>query len=196
LNTREILSFHLFNCRSADSLPGLMTLEDEAFVHAASRILLDRPLAPEEFESYVFQLRCGDSKLTLLALLAWQPSARSNLDRLPGLRWALRGYRLGRLPVLGFLFRRLWRLPGETSAERRLRVIENELYLLARHLVARERVADLPLAPWGGISRAEWLNRTRERIDGLTPEALAVHEKLIAAAKEAAATSAPNAAAD
>lgn len=162
-----------------------MSLEDEAFVQASCHLLLDDPPTPEQLEPYILRLRCGESKLSLLADIARQPQARGHMGRLPGLGLGLRKYRLSSLPWVGVLFRWLWQMPGETSAERRLRIIENQIYLLAKHLARSDQGDDLPLAPWAGVGCAEWLSRARERIDGVSPEIRALHDKLVAAARDA-----------
>lgn len=95
----------------------LLALEAEDFVHAAYHLVLGR--APDEAGLcyYVARLRIGYSKFSVLSELGTSHEARG-WDALPALSQAIRRYQMGRWPIVGWMFRRFWRVEGETVRER------------------------------------------------------------------------------
>lgn len=110
------------------SLVQLLSLNGPDFVAAAYELLLGRPADPEGMAYYVARLRVGYSKMSVLHQLA--SGETNDAHRLPGLGTALSRYRMGRTPLLGWFFRKLWRAEGETVHERLQRAIVSELAAL------------------------------------------------------------------
>lgn len=100
----------------------LMALHRDEFVYAAYQLMLGR--APDEsgLSYYSARLRLGYSKLSVLYQLGTSRECR-NWDALPDLRRALTRYRVGRLPVAGWIFRHFWHLEEDTVPQRLQRAI-------------------------------------------------------------------------
>ena len=122
----QILANDLEGSMTLNSYPELMALDLGDFVYAAYQLVLGR--APDEagMNYYSARLRSGYSKLSVLHQLGTS-GEQPNWDGLPGLRQALRRYRVGRLPLLGWVLRRFWRLEGNQVSERLQRAIASEL---------------------------------------------------------------------
>lgn len=114
-------------CPVAVDLDDLLSFHDEAFVDCAYKTLIGRRPDPDGLSHYTGLLRAGHSKLGIVARLCRSPEGRSRGWALPGLRPALQRYLVGRLPLLGTLFRALWKVDGESPAERRMRALDNKL---------------------------------------------------------------------
>lgn len=143
----------LFETRLADDAASLWLLEDEAFVHAALTLLVEDRNALNESMHFVLLLREGYSKHFVLNEMAvrWRDAFRPG--NLPGVRRRLERYRLACFPLIGGLFGRIFGLPNESGPARRLRVMENQLYLLARLVRDFSGDSKMPLAAWGGAHR-------------------------------------------
>lgn len=173
----------LFEPCLADDAPGLWLLEDDAFVGALLNSCVEGDLLPEEKPRFVSLLRQGYSKHYVLAAVANHFNKRFRPGKLPGVRRRLGRYRLGRWPILGFVIRRVFNLPGESITERRLRVVENQLYLLAKMAHGQVDSQSLPIAaPWGGLHRLPLLRDLVELESKLDPAAKATYAALLDAA--------------
>lgn len=114
--------------RPSITLAELMSLNGPEFVSTAYETVLGRPADPDGMAYYVARLRTGYSKMSVLHQLA--SGEASEVDQVPGLRKALSRYGKGRMPLLGPVFRRLFRVEGESVSERLQRSIISELAAL------------------------------------------------------------------
>lgn len=171
----------LFESCLVDDAVALWYLEDAVFVQAALNSMVDCEMAQREAMRFVLLLRQGFSKHSVLLAMAvhWGKSFRPG--RVPGVRRRLRYYRIGCWPVLGRLVRLVFDLPSESNSERRLRIIENQLYLLAKGMYESLGDAKLPLAPWGGLHRVRLLNELIDAESRMSPEVKAVYVALVQA---------------
>jgi glycosyltransferase involved in cell wall biosynthesis len=114
----------------ANNLSQLLALHDQAFIHAAYQKLLGRHPDPEGLSYYLGRLRNGIPKMQILTQLRLSTESKAHTIDLPGLDVALQRYQRGQLPLIGWLFRQLYNTDGNTSTERKLRSIENQIFLL------------------------------------------------------------------
>lgn len=110
------------------SFDELMQFHDASFVEKAYVILLGRPADRSGLGTYTARLRRGAQRITLIDQLTRSSEGRSSRASLPGLERALRSYRIGRLPVIGAVFRRMFGIEGESPVERKLRIIINDMH--------------------------------------------------------------------
>jgi hypothetical protein len=89
---------------------------------------------------------------------------------------------MGCLPVVGRLIRLVFGLPGESISERRLRVMENQLYLLAKMAMEHTGEEAFPPAPWGGLHRMALLQGLLNAESRMSPEIKATYRALMTAA--------------
>ena len=104
-------------------------------MEAAYELLLDRRADESGRDYYIARLRSGYSKLSVVSQLSRSDEARRGAG-VAGLGTALRRYRMGRWPIVGWFFRQLWRMEGETVHERLQRSILFELSALGAQLRA------------------------------------------------------------
>jgi hypothetical protein len=116
--------------RQAESLAELMNLADEDFIYCAFWTMLGRGADPEGYTYYIARLRRGISKASILHQMRKSKEGQLHGADLTGLREMLRRYRLGRMPVLGFLFRWFYKIEGDSPTERLVRSIENRVHAL------------------------------------------------------------------
>ncbi len=173
-----------FETGRASEARELWLLEDESFINAIFNVLVDTKVTPETRQQFVVQLRNGYSKHFVLSEIAERYHEVFLPGRMPGIRRRVKRYRLSRLPVIGWLFQRIFGIPGESSAERRMRVVENQLYLLAKLAYDSSNGRKLPLAPWGGVHRVVLVDELLEIESKLSPEAKAIFRELIGAASQ------------
>lgn len=187
----------LFEVTQADDVAGLLCLEDAEFVEAAIRILVDGEVGRLQIDQMVGLLRKGYSKHFVLNKLSGVFDESFKPGRLPGVRRCLRRYRLAQIPVIGGALGRLFGMSGESFRERRFRVLENQLYLLAKASDS-EIIEGIGACPWGGIHRLALLDRVDALEVGTQPKVLAIANDLlrVAAVHRAAARVKADASAD
>ena len=112
----------------------LTSLHDEDFVVAAYELLLGRSADEAGTAYYMGRLRAGYSKLSILQQLRSSSEFQHPTLPVTGLNKALKRYRASQIPVIGWLFRKWWKLEGESVGERYQRVMINELALIRRQL--------------------------------------------------------------
>jgi hypothetical protein len=78
---------------------------------------------------YLPRMLRGVPKIEILAEIAASDEARSSATPVPGLSLAVSRYRMSRRPFLGFFVRAFLNVEGNSAAERRLRAIEQALYM-------------------------------------------------------------------
>lgn len=171
----------LFETRLADDAAALWLLEDEAFVRAALTILVEGEVVADDLLHFSLLLRQGFSKHHVLAAMAVRWGEAFRPGKLPGVRLRLGRYRLGCWPIIGGLIRLVFGLPGESASERRQRVIENQLYLLARSIYELAGEEKMQLAPWGGLHRVGLLQELLDAESRMSPEVKATYAILMRA---------------
>lgn len=169
----------LFETRLADDAAGLWLLEDEAFVQAALTLLVEEEVVADDSMRYVLLLRQGFSKHHVLAAMAVRWGEAFRPGKLPGIRRRLGRYRLGCWPIVGGLIRLVFGLPGDSVPQRRLRVIENQLYLLARSVYELAGEEKIPPAPWGGLHRVVLLQDLLDAESRMSPAIKATYVALM-----------------
>ena len=111
-----------------NSLEALLRLQGRAFLDAAYRAIMRREPDATGTAFYLPRLRNGVAKMQILGELAGSHEARDQGTPLPGLQGALLAYRLGKLPLLGWLLRRVAPVEGDSELETRLRAVEQSLH--------------------------------------------------------------------
>lgn len=172
----------LFDACLVEEASMLLMLEDEAFVHSALGILVDAELGVDVGLPFVWLLRQGYSKLFVVAQMADQWGESFRPGRLPGLRRRLKQYQLTRLPIVGTLMCLVFNLPSESRAQRRLRVIENQLYLLAKIDHGSRADEMFECVPWGGFHRLPLLQMALDAEANMSPAIKSTYCSLINAA--------------
>lgn len=162
----------------------LWLLEDAAFVQAALGSMVEGEITQDEAMRFVLLLRQGFSKHHVLVAMADRWGKAFRPGRMPGVRRRLGRYRMGCWPVVGGLVRMVFGLPSESDPERRLRIIENQLYLLAKAIYESLGEAKLPLAPWGGGHRVRLLQELMDAESRMSPEIKSTYMALMQAAAQ------------
>ncbi|WP_429565511.1 FkbM family methyltransferase [Paraburkholderia sp. MM6662-R1] len=116
---------------AASTLSELLALHDRQFVLCAYQTLLGRSPDPEGLSYYVGRLRAGNSKIGLLKQLRLSSEGQAHAAKLPGLDAAIRRQKKGQIPLVGRLFRLLGGVESNHPTQRKLRVIENQLFALS-----------------------------------------------------------------
>jgi len=115
----------------ASTLTDLMAYHDLQFILCAYKTVLGRDPDPEGLAHYVGRLRAGIPKIQILADLRLSREGRARKLRVGGLDKAIRRYRMGQLPVVGYLLRVIGGTEGNAPIERRLRSLENQILAIA-----------------------------------------------------------------
>jgi len=165
------------------SLAGLLSLQNEEFVDSAYDAILGRDPDDEGRAYYVARLRTGYSKLSVLGQL------RSSDEPLlgpgvPGLARAISRYRLGRLPLIGWMVRKLFRVKGESVNERLQRAILSEIAALRSAMAGRPSMPIVAPARPQALSQPNVYNnapsgRRNIAAEQLSPRAREIFEKLV-----------------
>jgi hypothetical protein len=121
----------------AADLRALLQYNDRRFVQCAYLTLLKREADPNGLSFYVGRLRNGEPKIQILSEIYSSDEARAAGVDLPGLRRAIRREKLFRLPLIGKPAKMLFDGEGESVIETRLRVIEQQVFLLAQRFDSR-----------------------------------------------------------
>ncbi len=129
-------------------LDGLLRLHGTQFVEGAYGVLLLRKPDAAGFECYLARARDGTPKIQILWELAASAESRKLGVVLPGLRRAALLYRLGKLPLVGWLIRSFAGTEGNSLFEARLRAVEEGLH---ENIGADELYKDGPLSDPTGV---------------------------------------------
>ena len=113
------------------TLDELLACHDQQFVRCAFQTLLGRDPDPEGLGYYLGRLRTGYSKMRILAQLRLSKEGKAHAAKLPGLDSAMQRHQKGQYPLIGWLFRLRDGTEGNHPTERKLRGIENQLFLLS-----------------------------------------------------------------
>ena len=188
----------------AYTLDELLICNDQQFVRCAYQTLLNREPDAEGLGYYLGRLRIGFSKLWILAQIRSSQESKARAPTLPWLDDAITRYRRGKYPLIGWIFRRGRDSeddhPVESKLERKLRSIENQIYMLSDestfqlHQIAtalaelNSLVPPQPGAPQGGVSMGETSEVAPpfppepEGLKQLSPRARAIYYRLQKAA--------------
>ncbi|MFM0595039.1 FkbM family methyltransferase [Paraburkholderia dilworthii] len=189
----------------ASTLNELLAYHDQQFVLCAYQTILGRSADPEGLGYYLGRLRAGISKVGLLKQLRFSSEGRAHAVDLPGLDATILRQLRGDTPLIGWFFRLLGGVETNDPTQRKLRVIENQIFALNRESDSRFKQVDAALA---GLHRlvaqsrqaiavapeatrstgpataetASVLAQEPEHLDQLTPRARAIYAQLKTAA--------------
>jgi hypothetical protein len=125
------------------AIEALLKFQDKLFVTAAYQAIFGRNPDPGGLDTYVARVRAGDDKTRILTELAQSPEGRMCLRERPGLSKAIVRCRTYAPSFLSRVWRRILGATTE-SAERRLRIIDNRLYLAEQGIAQQaEQLGDL-----------------------------------------------------
>lgn len=130
----------------AETLQQLLNEHDSMFVSKAYITLLGRPVDPDGLGHYLDQLRRGTKKIMILDRLFRSSEAKAFGCNLPGLRSAIRLHRLTRIPVFGSALRRIKGIDGDSVADKRMRRIENQIFVLSAYAAERFQFLETSIA--------------------------------------------------
>jgi FkbM family methyltransferase len=115
------------------TLGTLLQYHDCQFVQCAYQSLLRREPDADGLNYYVHRLRAGAPKIQILSEIYASDEAKSVSVDLPGLRRAIRREKRLRWPLIGFIFKSVSDVEGNSAVETRLRIIEQQVFVLAQH---------------------------------------------------------------
>jgi hypothetical protein len=113
--------------QSSKSLSELLSRHDQSFVVSLYTTLLGREPDLEGMNFYLVRLRSGISKMEIIAEVTLSPEGSSYKPDLPGLDIELRRYKRRRLPLIGFIFRWIYRNPGSHASAQEIWAWENQI---------------------------------------------------------------------
>lgn len=116
---------------AAATLDELLAYHDQSFIVCAYKTLLGREPDREGLGYYLGRFRTGIPKIQLLAQLRLSKEGSAYAVVLPGLEEAIKRQLRGQYPLIGWLFRLFDGTEGNYPTERKLRGIENQLFLLS-----------------------------------------------------------------
>jgi hypothetical protein len=111
------------------NLNALLGMNGDQFLIGAYGRLLRRLPDQNGMSFYLARLLRGVPKIEILAEIAASEEAHGSAATVPGLLSAVRRYKMSRRPFLGFFVRAFFSVEGNTPAERRLRGVEQALYM-------------------------------------------------------------------
>jgi FkbM family methyltransferase len=114
----------------ASTLAALLACHDQHFIRCAYQTLLNRAPDPEGLGYYLARLRLGFSKIQILAQLRLSGEGQANAAQVSGLDAAIKNHQQGRYPLIGWVLRRINGWEGNHPTERKLRGIENQIFVL------------------------------------------------------------------
>lgn len=109
------------------SVAQLLAPHDQEFVHAAYWSVLGRAPDPEGEFYYLARLRSGVHKLAILKQMRHSPEGHAFIPAVAGLDRAIKRHLWATKPIVGVIVRLITGADGDSSSERHLRVIANEL---------------------------------------------------------------------
>lgn len=114
----------------ANTLGELLQLQDRDFISCAYQTLLGRAPDHEGLTYYLGRIRSGISKISILGQLRLSNEGKRCAVNLPGLDDAIRRNRWIQNPFWGWIFKLFTDFEGNSAIERKLRGIENSIFLL------------------------------------------------------------------
>jgi hypothetical protein len=116
---------------SVTTLDELLACNGQQFVRSAFQTILGREPDPEGLAYYIARLRAGYSKMRTVQQLRLSKEGFANEVRLPGLDASINRYKRGQYIAIGWLFRLLDGTESNHPTQRKLRGMENQLWLLS-----------------------------------------------------------------
>lgn len=113
----------------ATTLTELLAYHDRQFIECAYLTLLNRLPDSVGYVYYLDRLHAGVSKIHILGQLLDSSETRANSIQLPSLRSSVKWQKLARFPLIGSIFKHLFRVDGDSAFEIRLRIIEQQICL-------------------------------------------------------------------
>jgi hypothetical protein len=123
---------------SVTSVAQLLALHDRSFIHASYQSLLGRLPDAEGEAYYLARLRAGVHKLAILRQIRSSAEGSTFVPVLDGLDRTLSRYRWAMLPLVGYLFRLVWRVDGNGHTPQALRAITNNIARISSELARRQ----------------------------------------------------------
>lgn len=114
----------------ASKLDELLAQHDQYFIECAYQTLLGRAPDPEGLGYYLGRLRTGFSKIRILKQLRVSSEGKAHAAKLLGLDVAIQRHQREHYPLIGWLFRLINGGEGNHPIERKLRGIENQIFVL------------------------------------------------------------------
>jgi hypothetical protein len=115
----------------------LLQRHGQSFIECAYLTLLHRYSDPTGRDYYLGRLRAGAQKIQILREISESPEALSKAVVVPGLRDAIRKYKLAHLPLIGDFLKVLLNIGGDSAFEVRQRAVEQEIFLFEKQSESR-----------------------------------------------------------
>jgi FkbM family methyltransferase len=115
---------------AAKTASELFAHDDIDFIECAYISILGRVPDLEGRRYYLSRVRSGISKVEIAAQLVKSSEAGAYQPEIVGLKKEVRSFSIGRLPLIGWIYRAVNGLEGNGFSHRKLRAIENKLNLL------------------------------------------------------------------
>jgi len=114
----------------------LFARNDIHFVECAYMSILGREPDPEGMHYYLNRIRSGISKVEIAAQLIKSDEAGTYKPEIVGLKKEIRSFNIGRIPLIGWIYRKFYGLEGNGFSHRKLRIIENKI----NHLETQSKI--------------------------------------------------------
>jgi FkbM family methyltransferase len=121
----------------ATRLDELLARHDQSFIQSAYQTLLGRDPDEEGLNYYLGRLRSGIPNIQILGQIRRSEEGRALAADLPGLDAAIRRYRWAHKAIIGWWVRLFVSVEGNNSTERKLRVLESQLFLVGKENMRR-----------------------------------------------------------
>lgn len=169
----------------------LLVFQDQQFICHAFQTVLGRAPDAEGMNYYLGRIRAGYTKMSILMQLCLSNEGRAYAPNLRGLDSAIQRYQREKYPLIGWLFRKFYGAESNHPIERKLRAIEQQIFLIrdenSRHF--KQIAAALTVAPDNASSitpdSPEFIHSPPLEPDGLkqlTPRAKNIYIQLKTAA--------------
>ncbi|MGC9206477.1 DUF4214 domain-containing protein [Acidithiobacillus sp.] len=116
--------------KKAENIAELLACEDIEFIKCAYLSILGRDPDPEGVNYYLNRLHSGVSKYEIVVQLISSDEAAAHKPEIFGLKKMVRLFKIGQIPLIGWIYRIVYGLEGNGFSHRKLRTLENKLYLL------------------------------------------------------------------
>jgi FkbM family methyltransferase len=113
---------------AASTVEELLRHQDRSFIECTYLTLLRRSSDAAGLDYYLGRLRSGAPKVQILREIVESPEALSKKVVVPGLRDAIRKYKLVRFQFIGHFLKLFFKTEGDSIVENRLRVVEQQLF--------------------------------------------------------------------
>ncbi len=128
------------------TLDELLTFHDQRFVRLAYQTLLGREPDPEGLDYYIRRLHRGFAKIGVLKQIHHSKEGQEYAANLPGLDKAIQRFQRRQYPLIGWLFKQGDDEDSNHTTARKLRSIENHIFLLSEESKRRFNQFETALA--------------------------------------------------